>query len=77
MLKRFISYYKPHKLMFSLDMLASLGISLIGMLYPIMTRTMLNDLIPNKNYRMIVIMGIGLLGVYIVRMLLRIVILLF
>lgn len=71
MLKRFISYYKPHKLMFSLDMLASLGISLIGMLYPIMTRTMLNDLIPNKNYRMIVIMGIGLLCVYIIRMLLQ------
>lgn len=71
MLKRFISYYKPHKLMFTLDMLSSLGISLIGMLYPIMTRTMLNDLIPNKNYRMIVIAGLGLLLMYIVRMLLQ------
>ncbi len=71
MLKRFISYYKPHKLMFTLDMLASLGISLIGMLYPILTRTMLNDLIPNKNYRMIVIMGVGLLAVYVIRMLLQ------
>lgn len=71
MLKRFISYYKPHKLMFALDMLASLGISLIGMLYPIMTRTMLNDLIPNKNYRMIVIAGLGLLLMYILRMLLQ------
>ncbi len=71
MLKRFISYYKPHKLMFTLDMLASLGISLIGMLYPIMTRTMLNDLIPNKNYRMIVIAGLGLLLMYILRMLLQ------
>ena len=30
MLKRFISYYKPHKLMFAADMLASLFISLIG-----------------------------------------------
>ena len=71
MLKRFISYYKPHKLMFTLDMLASLMISLTAMLYPIMTRTMLNDLIPNKNYRMIVIMGIALLCIYVLRLLLQ------
>ncbi|MCI8388822.1 MAG: ABC transporter ATP-binding protein [Clostridiales bacterium] len=71
MLKRFISYYKPHKLLFSLDMLASLVISLIGIIYPIITREMLNDLIPNRNYRMIVIFGIALLAVYIVRMLLN------
>ena len=31
MLKRFIAYYKPHKLMLTLDMLASLFISVIGM----------------------------------------------
>lgn len=71
MLKRFISYYKPHMKMFSLDMLASLLISLIGMLYPICTRTMLNDYIPNKEYRLIVIVGLGLLGLYFIRMLLR------
>lgn len=54
MLKRFIAYYKPHLFMFSLDMLASLFISLIGMLYPIITRNMLNDYIPNKNIDAIV-----------------------
>ena len=68
MLKRFISYYKPHKLIFCLDMTASLFVSLIGIVYPIVTREMLNDLIPNKNYRMIVIAGIGLLALYLVRM---------
>ena len=52
MLKRFISYYKPHKKMFLLDMLASFFISAIGMTYPIITRTMLNDLIPNRNIQM-------------------------
>ena len=55
MLKRFISYYKPHKLIFSLDMLASLLIALIGIVYPMVTKKMLQDLIPNKNYRMIII----------------------
>ncbi len=71
MLKRFIAYYKPHKLLFTLDMLASLMISLIGMVYPIVTRKMLNDYIPNKVYRSVVIAGLLVLFLYIVRMLLR------
>ncbi len=71
MLKRFLAYYKPHKLIFSLDMIAALLVSLIGIVYPIVTRRMLNDLIPNKNYRMVVIFGVALLGLYVVRMLLR------
>ena len=62
MLKRFLAYYKPHKLIFILDMLAALAVSVIGIVYPIVTRRMLNDLIPNKNYRMVVIFGIALLG---------------
>ena len=71
MLKRFLSYYKPHKLVFTLDMLSSLGVSLIGIVYPMVTRTMLNDLIPNRNYRMIVIFGMALLLLYFVKMLLN------
>ncbi len=71
MLKRFISYYKPHKLIFTLDMLASLLVALSGIVYPMMTRQMLNDLIPNRNIRMVVIFGVGLLAIYIVRMLLN------
>lgn len=71
MLKRFIAYYKPHKLMFTLDMIAAFFISLIGMVYPIVTNQMLNDLIPNRRYREIVIAGIVVLVLYILRMLLR------
>ncbi len=71
MLKKFISYYKPHKLIFTLDMLASLVVSMIAIVYPIVTRTMLNDLIPNRNYRMVVIFGLTLLILYVVRMLLN------
>ena len=71
MLKRFIAYYKPHKLMFALDMIAAFFISLIGMVYPIVTNRMLNDLIPNRRYREILIAGIAVLILYILRMLLR------
>ena len=71
MLKRFISYYKPHKKLFILDMLASLLVSLIGVVYPIVTRTMLNNFIPNKKYNLIIIFGIVLLALYFVKMLLN------
>ncbi|MDY2746091.1 MAG: ABC transporter ATP-binding protein [Bacilli bacterium] len=71
MLKRFISYYKPHKLIFCLDMLASLFISLIGIVYPIITRKTLNTYVPERNIKMIIIGGCSLLCIYIIRMLLR------
>lgn len=71
MIKRFISYYKPHKKMFALDMLASLMISVIAMVYPVFTRKMLNEYIPEKMYKAIVISGIIVLVLYFIRMLLK------
>ncbi|MBQ5356474.1 MAG: ABC transporter ATP-binding protein, partial [Clostridia bacterium] len=71
MLRRFIAYYKPHRVMFTLDMLASLAVALIGVVYPIVTRSMLNDLIPNRKYRSIILFGMILLGLYALKMLLN------
>ena len=71
MLKRFVSYYRPYKKMLLLDMLAALFISIIGMVYPIVTNKMLNDYIPGEMYLAIIIAGGVVLGLYIVRMLLR------
>ena len=71
MLKRFISYYKPHKLLLTLDMLASFFVSLIAIIYPIVTRTMLKDFIPNRKYDQIVLFGVLLLVIYVIRMLLN------
>ncbi len=71
MLKRFIAYYKPHRVMFLFDMLASLAVSVIAIFYPIITRYMLNDFIPNEKFRLIVIFGGVLLALYLVRSLLN------
>ncbi len=71
MLKRFIAYYKPHRKMFILDMLASLFISVIGLVYPIITNRMLDDYVPNKNLRALFIAGGLLLILYIIRMYMR------
>lgn len=71
MLKKFIKYYKPYRKMLFLDMLASLFISLIGMVYPIVTNEMLETLIPEKLYREIVFAGVIVLFLYILRFALR------
>lgn len=71
MLKRFIAYYKPHKRLFAMDMTASLLISVIGMVYPVITNRMLNQYIPDRMYSAIVVSGVLLLALYGVRMLLR------
>lgn len=71
MFKRFLSYYKPHKKLFFFDMLASLFIAIIGMLYPIITRKVFNDYVVNGNQMMIIISGIALLVLYFIRMWLR------
>jgi len=71
MLKRFLAYYKPHKKLLALDLLASMLISVIGMVYPMVTNKMLNDYIPNKLYKTIVIAGCIVMALYILRLLLR------
>jgi len=57
--------------MLILDMLAALFISVIGMVYPVVTNNMLNKYIPNKMYSTIVIAGIVVLLLYVIRMFLR------
>lgn len=68
MLKRFLSYYKPHKKIFILDMLAALTMSVIGIFYPMITRKMLKEFIPDNMQKEILIYGSALLIVYLMRM---------
>lgn len=71
MFKRFIAYYKPERKTFILDMSACFLTSLIGLVYPIVTRRMLNTYIPDMNVQMIVLAGSGVLLLYLIRMLLQ------
>ena len=71
MFKRFIHYYKNHKLILFLDMTAAFLIAITGIAYPVITRVMLNDWIPNNNLNLIIIGGASLVAIYLVRMGLR------
>ena len=67
MIKRFISYYKPYKKLFFLDMLAAFIAAACDLVYPMMTRTLVNDSIPNKNIRMLVVFAVTLIIIYIIK----------
>ncbi|MEG0290907.1 MAG: ABC transporter ATP-binding protein, partial [Erysipelotrichaceae bacterium] len=70
MLKRFIAYYKPHRLLFTLDMIAAFFVAVCDLFYPMITRNMLNDYIPNKNMKLLLTFALVLIGIYIIKMLL-------
>ena len=67
MVKRFISYYKPYKKLFFLDMLVAFIAAACDLVYPMMTRTLVNDSIPNKNIRMLIVFAITLIIIYFVK----------
>lgn len=77
MFKKFISYYKPQKKMFILDMIASLFVSIIGLCYPMITKQMLNVWIGDEEKGiearpdLIIIFGCVILILYVLRYLLR------
>ena len=52
-------------------MTCALGNSATGILYPIITRYMLNDLIPNQKFDQIIIYGSVLLGAYVLKMIMK------
>ncbi len=49
MLKRFISFYKPHKFLFWLDMTVAFLSAILSVFYPALTRTLLKTYLPEKN----------------------------
>lgn len=67
MFKNFISYYRPHKKTFALDMTCSFFYSLIGLLYPLATTRVLDEYIPNGMLKETLIVCAILLGAYIAR----------
>lgn len=67
MIKKFISFYKPYKLLFISDLLVALLASLCDLVYPMMTRQLVNNSIPNKNIKMIIIFALALLIIFVIK----------
>lgn len=67
MVKKFISYYKPYKKLFLLDMLTALIAAICDLIYPYMTKELINISIPNKNLRMIIVFAIVLIIIFLIK----------
>ncbi len=64
MIKRFITYYKPHWKLFTADMIAAFILAVCDLFYPMITRSMLGDYIPNGKVRLLVTWAVILVVIY-------------
>ena len=67
MLKEFIQYYRPYKKLFILDMICAFAASMCNLLYPIMTRNIMDDIIPNKKIDLLFIFAAILIVIFIAK----------
>ena len=71
MIKKFIKYYKPYKKLFFMDLLAAFLFSACNLVYPMITRNIMNEVVPNRNLRMLIIFAITLLFIFILKAMLN------
>ncbi len=67
MIRKFARYYKPYLSTFILDLVAALAVAGCNLLLPMVTRQILNHLIPDNNLKMVIILGVVLLGCYLAK----------
>ena len=68
MLKKFISYYKPHMKLFILDIACAFMMAAIDLVFPQLTQRTLDQFIPNGQMRTLLIMLIIMAALYTLRM---------
>ncbi|WP_392486016.1 ABC transporter ATP-binding protein [Haloimpatiens sp. FM7315] len=68
MIKKFIKYYKPHSKLFFLDLLCAFLVATSDLFFPMFTRKIVNDAIPNRNIKMLYSITIFLLLLYILKL---------
>ena len=67
MLKRFIRYYKPYKKLFILDLLSAFLVSACDLFYPMITRNIINDVIPNKQIKLLFVFAVVLTLIFLIK----------
>lgn len=67
MLKSFVHYYKPHWKLFLLDMVCALIAASCDLMYPVISRDIINTYIPDKNLQLILSWSAALLVIYIIQ----------
>ena len=63
----FLSYFKNHKKLFAVDILCACLIAAIDLVFPLITRSALYDMLPGKLYRTFFIVMAAVVGCYVLR----------
>ena len=50
LLRIFLSYFRPHRKLFALDLSCAVTVSLIDLAFPLVTRNALYNLLPQSRY---------------------------
>ena len=67
LLRIFLSYFKPHRRLFAMDMLCALLVAAVDLAFPLVSRTAMNELLPQAAYRtFFIVMGV-MAAAYLVR----------
>lgn len=64
---RFVSYFKPHKTLFLLDLAAAMVLAACELFYPNVTRAILSSYIPGGEWKMILACSVLLIAVYLIK----------
>lgn len=70
----FLSYFKRHWKLFTLDILCAILVAAIDLTFPLVTRSALYDMLPNRMYQLFFTIMVLALGFYVLRSLLNFVI---
>ena len=65
MLKRFFSYYKPHRRLFIIDFTSAVIVAILELAFPVAVQWFIDDLLPGNDWDIIVKVSIGLLLIYV------------
>ena len=67
LLRIFLSYFKPHRRLFAMDMFCALMVAAVDLAFPLVSRTAMNELLPQAAYQtFFIVMGV-MAAAYLVR----------
>ncbi|MEH7444123.1 ABC transporter ATP-binding protein [Bacillus sp. JJ1122] len=65
MIRRFFTYYRPHRRLFIIDFSSAVIVALLELAFPLSVQWFIDTLLPSGNWNMIVGVSIGLLSLYV------------
>ncbi|WDH84124.1 ABC transporter ATP-binding protein [Paenibacillus urinalis] len=66
MLRRFFSYYRPYRLLFTIDFMCAVIAGLMELGFPLAVNYVVDELLPSGNFESIIVACTGLLAVYVI-----------